>query len=284
MAGRVTGEVTVLTRSLLLAALFSVATCAQWVNYKVPGVPRTKDGKPNLTAVAPRLNGRPDLSGLWQTEFAAPGEIERIIPGLGDNAVPGDDARTFSRYFFNVMADYKPGEIGVSAEAERIQKERAAEGEAAANSANCLPAGPPLVDIFPSPRRFVQAANILAILSEGDPPRQIHLDGRKLPVDPQPAWEGYSVGHWEKDTLVIETIGVNERAPLDGMGHPRSAASKLTERLRRRDYGHIDVQVQIDDPYYSMPIIMKYTQALVPDDDLLEWVCAENEKDVSHLR
>jgi hypothetical protein len=182
------------------------------------------------------------------------------------------------------MADYKPGEISMSPEAERLLAETRAKGEVAANSANCLPAGPPLVDIFPSPRRFVQTPGILVILSEGDPARQIHLDGRKLPVDPQPAWEGYSVGRWEGDTLVVETIGVNERAPLDGMGHPRSTGSRLTERLRRRDYGHIDVQVQIDDPYYSRPIVMKYTQTLVPDDDLLEWICAENEKDVSHLR
>lgn len=261
------------------------AAHAQWVNYKVVGVPRSKDGKPNLSAPVPKLNGKPDLSGLWQTNFSAPGEIDKLIPGLGINAVPGDDPTTFPKYFFNVLADYKDGEVKMSPEASRLQQETFAKGESQTNSVKCLPAGPPMVDLFPSPRRFVQNAGILAILSEGDPPRQIHLDGRKLPVDPQPAWEGYSVGHWEGDTLVIETNGVNERAPLDGMGHPRSAASKLTERLRRRDYGHIDVQVQIDDPaYYSRPIVMKYTQTLVPDDDLLEWICAENEKDVAHLK
>lgn len=152
----------------------------------------------------------------------------------------------------------------MSPEAKRLQDELHARGEAQTTSVECLPAGPPMTDTFPSPRRFVRTPGILVILYEGDPPRQIHTDG---------------------DTLVVETIGVQERAPMDSMGHVRSANSRMTERIRRRDYGHIDVQVQIDDPeYYSRPIRFKYTQTLVPDDDLLEWICAEKEKDQTHLR
>lgn len=274
----------------MLARASCVLLCAgaihgQWVNYRVAGVPRGKDGKVNLSAPVPKLNGKPDLSGLWQTDFAPPGEIERLIPGIGINAVPGDNPTTFPKYFFDVTADAKPGDVKMSAEATRLMQQFQAEGESQTNSVKCLPAGPPMTDLFPSPKRYVQTPSILAILYEGDPSRQIHLDGRPLPVDPQPAWEGYSVGRWEGDTLVVETIGVNAHATLDGMEHPRSAASKITERLHRRDYGHIDVQVRIDDPqFYSQPITFKYTQTLVPDDDLLEWICLENEKDAAHLK
>jgi hypothetical protein len=135
------------------------------------------------------------------------------------------------------------------------------------------------------PKRFVQTPQLLVILYEGDIPRQIHMDGRALPVDPQPAWVGYSIGKWEGDTLVVQTAGFNPRAPLDLLGHPRSESMRMTERMRRRDFGHLDTQVTIDDPTsYSKPITFRYTATLVPDDDLLEWVCTENEKDSVHLK
>ena len=155
-----------------------------------------------------------------------------------------------------------------------------------ATAANvCLPASSPLNDVFPEPKRFVQTPQLLVILYEGDIPRQIHMDGRALPVDPQPAWVGYSIGKWEGDTLVVQTAGFNSRAPLDFSGHLRSESMRMTERMRRRDFGHLDTQVTIDDPtFYSKPITFRYTATLVPDDDLLEAVCAENERDGVHLK
>ena len=140
-------------------------------------------------------------------------------------------------------------------------------------------------DLLSIPRQFVQAPGLLVILYEGiNPQRMIHIDGRQHPVDPQPAWLGYSVGAWKGDTLVVETRGFNDRAWLDAFGHPRSEAMRIVERLRRRDYGHVDVETTIDDPRtYTKPFTIRYTQTLVPDSPFLESVCAENERDVPHL-
>lgn len=266
--------------TLLLAAVFS---SGQWINEPARGVPRTRDGKPNLAAPAPRIAGRPDFTGIWQTDMARPGEIEKFIPDLGKVVVPGDDPTTFSRYLFNVMADYKPDEIKLSPEAQK-----ALEANQAASDSfgpRCLPTGLPMTELFPSPRRVVQTSALIVVLIEGDLPRQIHIDGRKLPENPNPAWAGYSVGRWDGDALVIETVGLNPRAPLDAFNHPRSETMRMRERWRRRDFGHLDVQVTIEDPqYYSKPIAFQYTSTLVPDDDLLEWVCTENEKDRAHIK
>ena len=264
---------------LLVAATLS----GQWINEAARGVPRTRDGKPNLTASAPRTGGKPDLTGLWQTDTAAPGEVEKFIPGLSLSAVPGDDPTTFSKYLFNVMADYARDDVKLSPEA---QKEWAANRSISDSlGPRCLPNSLPMVELFPIPKRIVQTQNLIVVLYEGDIPRQIHMDGRRLPANPNPAWAGYSVGTWDGDTLVVETVGLNPRAPLDGFGHPRSDTMHLKERWRRRDFGHLDVQMTIDDSkYYSKQITFQYSSTLIPDDDLLEWVCTENEKDKGHIK
>jgi len=266
--------------AFLIAATFS---SAQWINEPARGVPRTRDGKPVLAAPAPRAGGKPDFTGLWQTDTAPPGEIERIVPGLGQTAVPGDDATTFSKYLFNVMADYAPDDVKLSPDAQNEW----ATNQSLSDSLGprCLPSGLPMVELFPVPRRIVQTPSLLVILYEGDIPRQIHMDGRRLPANPNPAWAGYSVGKWDGDTLIVETVGLNARAPLDAFGHPRSETMRLKERWRRRDFGHLDVEMTIDDgKYYSKPITFRYGSTLVPDDDLLEWVCTENERDKGHIK
>jgi hypothetical protein len=139
-------------------------------------------------------------------------------------------------------------------------------------------------DLLVLPRRFIHVPGLMVILSEANPPRLIYLDGRKHPVDPQPAWQGYSVGAWEGDTLVVETRGFTDRSWLDAFGHPRSEAMRITERIRRRDFGHLDVQVTFDDPkLYSKQFSIRYSVTLTPDTDILETVCAENERDVKHM-
>jgi hypothetical protein len=267
--------------TLLIGAALMGTANAQWMNQPKAGVPRTRDGKPNLSAPTPRLKGKPDLTGLWQADRDTRSEIERVAPGIGTLAVPGDDPTTFNRYVHDVMADYKPGEVKLSPAAEKaFQNQPPASGASV-----CLPSSSPMNDVFPEPKRFVQTPQLLVILYEGDIPRQIHMDGRALPVDPQPAWVGYSIGKWEGDTLVVQTAGFNSRAPLDFSGHPRSESMRMTERMHRRDFGHLDTQVTIDDPtFYSKPITFRYTATLVPDDDLLEAVCTENEKDGAHLK
>ena len=124
------------------------------------------------------------------------------------------------------------------------------------------------------------------MLSEtGDPPRQIYTDGRELPQNPDPTWMGYSIGKWEGETLVVTTAGFNDRAWLDASGHPRSESMRITERYRRRDFGHLDVEITLDDPkYYTRPFSLKASLTLIPDSDILESVCAENEKDRVHLK
>jgi hypothetical protein len=265
--------------TLLIAATLS----GQWINEPARGVPRTRDGKPNLTAPAPRIGGKPDLTGLWQTNMAAPGEVEKFLPGLGSFTVPGDDATTFSKYLFNVMADYAPDDVKLSPEAQKEWEANRSLSDAL--GPRCLPTGLPMTDLFPTPKRIVQTPSLVVVLYEGDLPRQIHMDGRKLPANPNPAWAGYSVGKWDGDTLVVETVGLNSRAPLDAFSHPRSDAMRLIERWRRPDFGHLDVQMTIEDSkYYSKAITFTYSSTLVPDDDLLEWVCTENEKDRGHIK
>lgn len=132
--------------------------------------------------------------------------------------------------------------------------------------------------------KIIRAPQEILILTElNSPPRQIYTDGRPLPKDPEPSWMGYSIGKWDGDTLVVDTIGLNDRGWLDGFGHPRSEQMHITERYRRRDFGHMDVEFNFDDPkYYTRPFTVKAPSRLIPDSDLIEYVC-ENEKDRTHL-
>jgi hypothetical protein len=271
----------------MLCAGAAATLRAQWVNYSAPGTPRTRDGKPNLSAPTPRgANRKPDLSGIWSTDPTPLEEMDRLFPGMKPFAVPGDDPRTFTKYFLNIFADFRPEDIPFrpeTAQAFRRQLETTTADQAP--TARCFPAGIPMGDLLPLPRRVIQVPGLLAILYEGiNPQRLIYTDGRKLPVDPQPAWLGYSVGKWDGDVLVVESNGFSERSWLDGTGHPRSEATRITERLRRRDFGHMEVDVTIDDPRsYTRPFSIRYTQTLAPDTDILEYICTENEKDRAHL-
>ena len=260
---------------------------AQWLNYPTPGTPRTRDGKPNLSAKTPRAsNGKPDLSGVWQTEFAPPGEIERLFGDFSAFVVPGDDPRTFSKYFINILADFKPEEAPLRPETAQLFRKNAESGARNNPSALCLPQGIVRADILSySPFKIIQNPGLIAILYEVDTTfRQVYTDGRKLPVDPQPAWLGYSVGHWEGDTLVVDTAGLNDKSWLDAFGHPHSEDLRIQERFHRRDFGHMDLQITIEDlKMYTKPFTIKVTEVLVPDSDILEYICTENEKDQSHL-
>ena len=269
---------------LLVGALLSAR--AQWLNYPSPGTPRAPDGKPNLSAKVPRAFGKPDLSGVWQTEPAPPEETTRLFGDIfRPYAVPGDDPSTFSKYFWNILADYKPTDAPIRPEAaELFQKNVGAGGITPVSS--CLPLSIPGADLLTyAPFKIIQTHGLIVIFYEVDNThRQIYTDGRKLPADPQPAWMGYSVGHWEGDTLVVDTAGFNDKGRLDGFGHPRSEALRVQERFHRRDFGHMDLQVTVDDAkMYLRPITVKVTELLVPDSDVLENFCNENEKDRPHL-
>ena len=253
--------------SIALAVALLPAAFGQWLDVKTAGVPRLADGKPNLTAPAPRLaDGRPDLSGLWNPEAGF--------------------VRTLAK-------DLKPGEVPMQAWAETLYKERLSGIHSHEEpDANCLPQGVPKIDAAPAPWRMVQTPGIVFLVYEAFTQwRQVFTDGRALPKDPSPTWFGYSVGKYEGDTLVVDTSGfhgasvnVNNRGWLDQEGHPSTDALHVTERFRRKDFGHMDLTITIDDPKaYTKPWTVVEHPTLLLDSELLEFICLENEKDIRHL-
>jgi hypothetical protein len=265
---------------IMLAGALTYAD-AQWLNYPDARIPRTKDGKPNLTAPAPRLNGKPDVSGLWQAERSPAREYDSVL-GNGFTALQVD-THDITKNVLNVFWGMKAEEEPLRPEAVAILKHRMQSALEYPHT-QCLPGGIPLA-LLVFTFKMIQTPQEIVLLSEtADPPRQIHTDGRPLPKDPDPTWMGYSVGHWQGDTLVVDTIGLNDRAWLDAFGHPRSESMHMTERYRRRDFGHMDLEITFNDPkYYTRPFTIKTGLRLMPDSDLLEYVCNENEKDRTHL-
>jgi hypothetical protein len=239
-------------KTLALAIVLSVLAtpvAAQWLKHPTPGIPRTPDGKPNLTAPAPRTpDGKVDLSGLWR----------RISP-------------TYRR---NITADLKPGEVQPWAK-DLVQRRMEDLGKDHM-SVQCLPWGP---SYSTSERlaKVIQTPGLIVLLDEGLTYRQIFLDGRALETDPNPSWMGYSVGRWEGDTLVVESRGFNDRTWLDSAGHPHTEALRMTERYRRRDFGHLDIEVTLNDPaVYARPWTVALRAELAADTELLEAVCNES--------
>jgi hypothetical protein len=201
-------------------------------------------------------------------------------------APPGMEIGTQHKYAFNILLDFKPEESPMRPEAEEILRRRAQ--VVATNSASvCVGVlGIPLAGLLSEPIKIVQAPRMTVILYEaGYLHRQIYTDGRTLPKEFDfPAFLGYSVGHWERDTLVVETAGFNDKTSLDAAGHPHSEALRVTERFRRRDFGHMDVDMTFDDPkMYTKPFTIKVAHDLLADADIFEMFCNENEKDRAHL-
>ncbi len=235
----------------LMTMALSAVLSAQWLRQPTAGIPRTADGKPNLSAPAPQTaDGKPDLSGLWAMNTPA-------------------------GYVGNIAADLQPGEIQPWATA--LYKQRIEDlGKDDPGTIGCLPLGPRHVIGGGTVRlaKFVQTPTLLVVLYEDLAYRQIFLDGRELPKEPNPSWMGYSVGHWDKDTLVVESLGFNDRTWLDFGGHPHTEALRMTERFRRVDFGHISVQMTISDPgAYARSWSIATSMNLAADTELLEYVC-----------
>jgi hypothetical protein len=267
---------------ILLALFAAPLSRAQWLNHRAAGIPRTADGKPDLSAKTPRATGgKPDLSGLWETDSAPPALLERLIPGATNGA--GEEAP--SQYFINIFSDLKPEDEPLRPAAAQAFQQRAQHFTDTSPISHCLPEGIPLIEMAPAPYKIVQTPGVTFMLYERDTTyRQVYTDGRNLPDDPQPSWLGYSVGKWAGDTLVVESIGFNGRGWLDARAHIHSEALRLTERFHRPDFGHLEVRLTVDDPKtYTRPFTVTLKQHLLPDSDLLESYCAENEKDSRHL-
>jgi hypothetical protein len=247
----------VLSAVCALATLTPAVAGAQWLKLKTPGIPRTPDGKPDLEAPAPRQGDKPDLSGLWRFNSES--------------------------YSSNVTVDLKPEEI--DPKAVELYKQRMEDlGKEDPSTFRCLPSGARQTFAPSSWVRIIQTPTVIALLYEDLIYRQIFMDGRDLPKDPNPSFMGYSVGRWDGDTLIVESIGFNETTWLDFGGHPHSEALKITERFRRTDLGHLDVQVRFEDPaYYRRAWEVPLKGDLITDTDTIEYVCAENQKDFAHL-
>ena len=272
------------TRRLwLLLPILSCSAHAQWLNYPAPGTPRTRDGKPNLAAPAPRAsNGKPDLSGVWHVHPASLAEMKRLYGNdVGETSLPGMEPDTVSKYAINILVDFKPEDSPMRKEAAEVLRRRVPGSNPADQ---CLPMGIPFAFLVSEADKIVQTPGVLVMMFESaDAHRQIYTDGRPLPQDPEPAWLGYSVGRWDGDTLVVQTAGFNDKTWLDAMGHPHSDALRVTERYHRRDFGHLDLEITFDDPkMYTRPFAIKVTQELLADSDILEFFCNENEKDRAH--
>jgi hypothetical protein len=255
-----------------LVVLAASTASAQWVGFRSAGVPRTADGKPNLAAPAPRNpDGRPDLSGVWVPDGFGPSGSE----GLGP---------TPRTVFFDV-AHGLGGPPPYQPWAARLAAERKEQNAKDNPDARCLPIGPLQMLAHPFPKKIIQQPGLVVLLHERNMEfRQVFADGRALPVDPQPAWYGYSVGRWEGDTLVVETNGLRDGLWADFFGSPLTDQARITERYRRPSFGTLQVQVTIDDPKaYTKPWTVDVNQHFGLDTDLLEYACLENEKDVPRL-
>jgi hypothetical protein len=237
------------------ACVLGVRGSAQWLHQPTPAIPRTADGKPNLTAPAPRAaDGKPDLSGLWN----------RISP----------------KYARNIAADLKPGEVLPWAEA-LVQERRENLGKGYMNVL-CVPFGPSYSTSADTTgaemMKIVQTPALILILNPDLTYRQVFLDGRSLEAAPNPSWMGYSVGRWDGDTLVVESNGYNDRTWLDHDGHPHTEALRTTERYRRRDFGHMDIEITLSDPQaYTRPWTVAVRAELAADTEMIEFVCNERE-------
>ena len=247
--------------SLAIAWSFTGVAWAQWDPFPWKRVPRTADGKVDLNAPTQRTPyGKPDLSGFWMPEDSV-------------------------KHLLNLAADMKPEDIPLKPQARDLYNERIENNGKDHPGVRCLPSGIPEKDNIPDGLKVVQTPDLLIVLHESRTIyRQIFLDGRSLPKNAQPAWMGYSVGKWEGDTLVVETIGQNGRTWLDMRGLPGTESLRVIERFTRKTIGQMEIAVTIDDPKaYTKPWDVKLNWTLQPDIELIESICEENNKDPVHM-
>jgi hypothetical protein len=263
----------ILSATLLLPLAFAPLLRAQWLGYPSPNVPKAPDGKPNLSAPAPRTaDGKPDLSGMW-------GWVN-IGPPCGAQCTDTQ----ISREFINIASTLKGGPP-YQPWAKELVKKRSLEQGSDPN-VHCMPRDAPRIWTDDYYKRVFEVPGRIIVLTERNMQyRQIFTDGRKLPDDPNPTWNGYSVGHWEGDTMVIETIGYRDDLWLDAAGNPLTEKGKTIERIRRPNYGTLEVEITIDDPKaYTASWTVTITQPLILDSELIDYYCLENERDFKHMR
>jgi hypothetical protein len=270
-------------RALVLLGLLlaSQPLLAQWPTFEAAHVPRKSDGTVNVDAPPPRArDGHVDFSGLW--ERTGPGGLNPDF-----DALQSKDGGPPAATFWNLGAGFRGG-LPFRPLAAELRAERMANDQKNNPDAHCLPMGLMQLHLHPQPRKIVQTPGLIVIMYEGNQGlRQIFTDGRKPPElneDLQPWWYGYSAGHWEGDTLVVETVGFRDDVWLDVQGSPLTSQGRMTERFTRPSFGKLQIDVTIDDPAaYTHPFTVRVNQQILADEELIEFVCNENEKSVRHF-
>ena len=262
-----------LSAVFVLSLAFIPALQAQWLGYATPNVPKKADGTLNLAAPAPRTaDGKPDLSGMW-------GWIN-----IGKPCGAQCTDTQISREFGNIASSLK-SQLPYQPWAAELVKKRSVEQGLDPN-VHCMPRGAPRIWTDDYYKRIFEVPDRVIILTERNMQyRQIFTDGRKFPADPNPTWNGYSVGHWEGDTFVVETIGFRDDLWLDARGNPLTDQAKMTEKIRRPNFGTLEIEITIDDPKaYTAPWTVKMEEPLILDSELIDYYCLENERDSGHMR
>jgi hypothetical protein len=262
--------------SIAILSVWSGTLLAQWPPHPTPNVPLTPDGEPDLEAPAPRTaDGRPDLSGIWEAVGGERGPVEGQL-GRGPNAEPPPGSPPVA-HFFDIGAQF---DVPYTEWGDEITRQRIADAARANPDAHCLPMGHMQYHLHPQPRKIIQTPDLIVILNEANSGiRQIFLDGRELPGDDAlPWWFGYNVGHWDGDTLVVESSGFRDDVWLDYNGSPLTSSGKITERFRRPNFGTLEIDVTIEDPKaYTEPFTVRVNQRVMLNTNLIEFVCIENE-------
>ena len=285
----------VLAGVAIMVTSYSLSVAAQWPTYKAPGVPRDAEGRVRMDAPTPRIPaGKPDLSGTWvrfrgEGAFAAP-ELAGLTRNQAQTTQTAPAADTDSppiAAFWEIGANVAGG-LPLTPWATELKKQRMALNDRENPDANCLPMGLTQFHMHGQPRRIMQNSSVIAIMYEANYGlRYIYIDGRPLPPQGsvQPFWYGYSVGRWEGDTLVVETNNLRgaETSPYDGWldvrGSPYSDGAKFVERIRRPTYGKLEIDLTLDDPKaYTKPVTVRINQQISPDDEMIEFVCNENQQ------
>jgi hypothetical protein len=265
-------------RFLVVAGLFCAIASAQWIKYPTEGVPRGKDGRPNLSAPAPRTpDGKPDFSGMWDTAEGLP--CPKDLQGETGDCL---EKSPLSRFAMDLNKAV-PGGLPFQPWALETLKKRK---NGLDPHVQCLPSNFPRMYTLPHITKFVQTRKLLVLINEYNASyRQIFMDGRALPVDPQPSWNGYSTATWDGDTLVIKTNGFRDDLWMDMSGTPLTNAATVTERLRRPNFGTLEIDATINDPRaYTRPWTLKMVDKLVLDTELIDEVCLENENSARHMK
>jgi hypothetical protein len=275
-----TARLNVIVFAIIGVIAMPALAVAQWLHYPTEGVPRKADGSADLAAPTPRLpDGKPDFSGIWHASNRLPcnAEATRFIPcgvEIGGSPLALNLGRNL------------PGGLPYQPWAAALVKQRTAENSKDDPHVRCLPDNPPRAWGLPHLTKAVHTPKLLVLLYEVNAMyRQIFIDGRPLPADPTPGWNGYSTATWDGDTLVVQTAGFRDNLWIDMGGSPMSDAAKMTERMRRPNYGTLELEISVDDPkVYTRPWTVTMKQNIEVDTELIDEFCLENEQSYKRMQ